>query len=101
MAAPAQTGDLLAHAADRGDDEQHNVSRERQDEYGCRQLRAAAAEAAGKFKDEIVPITVKMKVVDKTTGAETVKEVTSSRTRTSARTRPTRLSQIKPAIKAG
>ena len=36
----------------------YNISRERQDEYGVQsQLRAAAAQAAGKFNDEIVPIT--------------------------------------------
>ena len=33
------------------------------------QLRAAAARAAGKFNDEIVPIDDAMKVVDKNTGA--------------------------------
>ena len=32
------------------------------------QQRAAKARAEGKFKDEIVPITTKMKVVDKNTG---------------------------------
>jgi len=36
----------------------YNISRERQDEYGVQsQLRAAAAQAAGKFNDEIVPMT--------------------------------------------
>jgi acetyl-CoA acetyltransferase len=37
----------------------YNIPRELQDEYGARsQQRAAAAQAAGKFNDEIVPITV-------------------------------------------
>ena len=36
-------------------------------------LRAARGKAEGKFKDEIVPITTKMKVVDKNTGHETTR----------------------------
>jgi len=48
-----------------------------QDEYGVRsQRRAAAAQAAGKFADEIVPMTTVMGVVDKATGALGRKEVT-------------------------
>ncbi|MCU1382297.1 MAG: acetyl-CoA C-acyltransferase, partial [Acidobacteria bacterium] len=55
------------------------ISREQQDHYGVRsQQRAAAARAAGKFNDEIVPMTTTMKVVDKATGAESIKEVTVS-----------------------
>lgn len=47
----------------------YGISRERQDEYGVRsQLRAAAAAAAGKFDDEIVPVETVAGVVDKTTG---------------------------------
>jgi acetyl-CoA C-acetyltransferase len=39
----------------------YNIARELQDQYGARsQQRAAAAQAAGKFNDEIVPITVTM-----------------------------------------
>jgi acetyl-CoA C-acetyltransferase len=57
----------------------YNISRERQDEYGVQsQLRAAAAQAAGKFNDEIVPMTTTMGVVDKATGMLTTKEVTIS-----------------------
>src|SRR3954464_16048851 len=45
---------------------QYNISREKQDEFGVlSQQRAAKARAEGLFKDEIVPITTKMKVVDK------------------------------------
>ena len=48
-----------------------------QDEYGVRsQLRAAAAQVAGKFADEIVPMTTVMGVVDKASGRITRKEVT-------------------------
>src|ERR1700760_101187 len=47
----------------------YGISRERQDEYGVRsQQRAAAAQAAGKFKDEIVPFTTVMGVADKESG---------------------------------
>ena len=55
----------------------YGISREAQDEYGVRsQLRAAAAQAAGKFKDEIVPMTTTMGVVDKATGMIATREVT-------------------------
>jgi acetyl-CoA C-acetyltransferase len=48
-----------------------------QDEYGVRsQQRAFAAQAAGKFKDEIAPMTTVMGVVDKASGRITRKEVT-------------------------
>jgi acetyl-CoA C-acetyltransferase len=55
----------------------YHISRERQDEYGVQsQQRAAAAAAAGKFNDEIVPITVTMGVADKETSRLFTKEVT-------------------------
>jgi len=55
----------------------YHIAKEAQDEYGVRsQLRAAAAQAAGKFKDEIAPMTTVMGVVDKATGAITTREVT-------------------------
>ncbi len=57
----------------------YNISKEAQDEYGVRsQQRAAAAQTAGKFKDEIVPMTTTMGVVDKNTGAIGTREVTIS-----------------------
>ena len=57
----------------------YNISKEAQDEYGVRsQLRAAAAQAAGKFKDEIAPMTTTMGVIDKNTGAISMREVTIS-----------------------
>src|SRR6185503_12824590 len=55
----------------------YGISREQQDRYGVRsQQRAAAARDAGKFNDEIAPMTTTMKVVDKATGAESTKETT-------------------------
>ena len=57
----------------------YNISKEAQDEYGVRsQVRAAAGQAAGKFKDEIAPMTTTMGVVDKNTGAIGTREVTIS-----------------------
>ena len=57
--------------------ERYGISRERQDQYALQsQQRTAAAQAAGKYKDEIVPLTVKMKKIDKATGAESLVEVT-------------------------
>jgi acetyl-CoA C-acetyltransferase len=57
----------------------YNISKERQDEYGVRsQQRAAAAQAAGKFNDEIVPMTTIMGVADKESGRIMRREVTIS-----------------------
>ncbi|MEI9994859.1 MAG: acetyl-CoA C-acyltransferase [Rhizomicrobium sp.] len=57
--------------------ERYQVSRERQDEYSLEsQRRTAAAQQAGKFKDEIVPLATKMKKLDRTTGTESVVDVT-------------------------
>jgi hypothetical protein len=57
--------------------QRYGISREAQDEYALQsQQRTAAAQAAGKFADEIVPVTVTMKVQDKTTGEISDKEVT-------------------------
>ena len=57
--------------------ERYHISRERQDEYGVQsQQRAAAAAAAGKFGDEIVPIDVTMAVADRETSRICTKEVT-------------------------
>lgn len=60
--------------------ERYKISREAQDLYALTsQQRTAAAQAAGKFKDEIVPMTVEMEVVDKTTGERSTKTVTVDR----------------------
>ena len=58
----------------------YNVSREVQDEIAFEsQKRTAAAQEAGKFVDEIVPMDTKMKVVDKETGEESVVDYTVDR----------------------
>ena len=51
--------------------ERYGVSREAQDEYSLQsQQRTAAAQAAGKFEDEIVPMNTVQKVVNKETKEE-------------------------------
>jgi acetyl-CoA C-acetyltransferase len=81
----------------------YEITREDQDRYGVQsQLRAAKGRAEGKTKDEIVPITVKMKVVDKNTGAESMREVISAEDEgIRADTTYEGVSQIKPAIEGG
>jgi len=81
----------------------YDIGRERQDEYGVQsQQRAAAAARAGKFDDEMFPITVRMQKADKETGKSWVEEVTSSR---DEGIRPDTtyegVSKIKPAIEGG
>ena len=57
--------------------ERYGISRERQDAYALQsQQRTAAAQGAGKFADEIVPLATRMKKLDKATGTESVVEVT-------------------------
>jgi len=79
------------------------IARDRQDEYGARsQQRAAAAAAAGKFSDEIVPITVTMGVGDNDSGRLFTKEVTLSADEgIRADTTYEGVSKIKPALPGG
>ena len=64
-----QTAELVA--------KRYGISRLSQDEYGVRsQQRAAAAQAAGKFQEEIVPMSTTMGVVDKATGRIGTRQVT-------------------------
>jgi acetyl-CoA C-acetyltransferase len=81
----------------------YGISREQQDRYGVRsQLLAAAARDAGKFTDEIAPMTTTMKVVDKATGAESLKEVTVSQDEgIRADTTCEGVAKIKPAVEGG
>ncbi len=55
----------------------YNIGRDRQDAYALRsQQRTAAAQAEGRFDDEIVPVTATMLVKDKVTGETSKKEIT-------------------------
>ncbi len=64
-----QTAEIVA--------KRYGISRDRQDEYALQsQQRTAAAQAAGKFDDEIVPVTATMAVVNKETKEVTHKAVT-------------------------
>ena len=55
----------------------YGVSRDAMDEYGFQsQERTAAAYAAGKFEDEIVPVTCERIVYDKATGEQSTAEGT-------------------------
>jgi acetyl-CoA C-acetyltransferase len=57
--------------------DRYNISREAQDEYALRsQQRTAAAQQAGHFDDEIVPLPAEMLVTDKATGETSHKSVT-------------------------
>jgi acetyl-CoA C-acetyltransferase len=63
-----ETGEIVA--------ERYGIGRERQDAYALQsQQRTAAAQGTGKYKDEIVALTTRMKKVDKATGAESLVEV--------------------------
>jgi acetyl-CoA C-acetyltransferase len=81
----------------------YNIARELQDQYGARsQQRAAAAQAAGKFNDEIVPITVTAGIADKASGRLFTKEVTVSADEgIRADTTYEGVAKIKPAIPGG
>jgi len=83
--------------------ERYHIPREKQDEYGAQsQQRAAAAAAAGKFVDEIVPITVTMGVADKDSGRLFTKEVTlASDEGIRADTSYEGVAKIKPALPGG
>ena len=57
----------------------YGISRDVMDEYGFQsQVRTAAAYEAGKYKDELVPVTCNKIVYDKATGEQSIQEVTLS-----------------------
>ena len=67
-----QTAEIVA--------QRYGISREAQDEYGYQsQMRTAAGQEAGRFDDEIVPITTTKVIKDKVTGEITRQEVTLSK----------------------
>src|SRR5262249_20640987 len=64
-----ETADVVA--------KRYGISREAQDMFSLEsQRRRAAAQAAGRYRDEIVPCTTVMAVTDKATGTVTHREVT-------------------------
>ena len=79
------------------------ISREKQDEYGVQsQQRACAAAEAGRFREEIVPITVRTAVADRATGQMITKEVTLADDEgRRADTTYEGVSQIRPALPGG
>ena len=83
--------------------ERYGVTREAQDTFAAQsQQRAGAAQAAGRFNDEIVPITVEKVLRDKQ-GAETGRETVTLTADEGVRgdTTAEGLSQLKPVFKDG
>ena len=81
----------------------YGVGREQQDRFGVdSQLKAARARAEGKFNDEIVPMAVRMKIVDKATGAVSYKDVIAAEDEgIRADTTYEGVAQIRPALEGG
>jgi len=64
-----QTAEIVA--------QRYGITREMQDEYAlASQVRTAAAQREGRFDAEIVPLSTRMEVTDKETGATSLKDVT-------------------------
>lgn len=64
-----QTAETVSH--------RYGIGRDRTDAYALQsQQRTAAAQSAGKFDDEIVPVTAIMNIINKETKETTTKEVT-------------------------
>ena len=83
--------------------ERYGVSRDAQDEYALQsQGRTAAGQDAGRFAQEIAPITVTMAVQDKATGAISHREVTLDKDEGNRpQTRLEDLKALKPVFKDG
>jgi acetyl-CoA C-acetyltransferase len=80
----------------------YNIARERMDAYGAEsQQKACAAQAAGKFNDEIAPITVQAGVIDKVMGMMTKQVTVSADEGLREGTTVESISGIKPAIPGG
>ncbi len=79
------------------------IGREHQDEFGVQsQRRAAAARDAGRFDQEIFPITVQMQKADKDSGKTWIEEITATKDEgIRADTTYEGVSNIKPAIEGG
>jgi len=83
--------------------DRYKVSREAQDEYALQsQQRTAAAQAAGLYKDEIVPMATKMAQVNKETGETTVVDYTVTRDECNRpQTTLADLQKLQPVFKGG
>jgi acetyl-CoA C-acetyltransferase len=81
----------------------YGISREQQDQYGVRsQQRAAAAAAAGKFDEEIVPLATRMALADKASGRLYTQEATlASDEGIRADTTYEGVAKIRPAMPGG
>lgn len=83
--------------------QRYNISREAQDEYSLQsQQRTAAAQAAGKFDQELAPMESSMGVMDKETGKVSFKTVKLSKDEGNRpETNIEGLSGLKPVIEGG
>ncbi|AVS62184.1 acetyl-CoA C-acyltransferase [Paracidovorax avenae] len=80
----------------------YHIGRDAMDEYGAAsQQKACAAQAAGKFDDEIAPITVTAGVADKTLGLITRQVTVSKDEGTREGTTKEGIAGIKPALPGG
>ncbi len=80
----------------------YNIGRDAMDEYGAAsQQKACAAQALGKFNDEIAPITVKAGVIDKVLGMSTKEVTVSADEGLREGTTKEGISGIKPAMPGG
>jgi acetyl-CoA acetyltransferase family protein len=81
----------------------YGISRDVQDAFAVEsQRRVAAAQAEGRFRDEIAPLTAQMKLTDKTSQAVTYKTVTLSEDEGPRRdTSLEGLAKLKPVIDGG
>jgi acetyl-CoA C-acetyltransferase len=80
----------------------YKIGRERMDEYGAAsQQKACAAQDAGKFKDEIAPITVIAGFADATLGLRSKEVTVSVDEGLRAGTTAAALAGIKPAVPGG
>jgi len=81
----------------------YGINRDVQDEYAYKsQMRTAAAQVAGKFDDEIVPVTATKVIFDRETKVESFQEVTLCKDEGNrAETTLEGLQGLKPVIEGG
>jgi len=82
--------------------QRYNISRDAMDEYGLQsQQRTAAAYEAGKYEDELVPVTCKRTVWDKETGEASEVEATIERDEGVRATNAEGLAGLKTVVEGG